>query len=489
MDTSRHSLPGAFPPTRHGGVDAYDAETRGPHRMESSFTKKEEGSPGRIDSWKAIAQYLGRSARTLQRWQRAYGLPVHRLGGDSSSVFAYADELDAWLRSRSAAARDALLEIARPPAPACAPPEDRIRPKGSGLPHISASHQDRSAELVACGYRLWTSLSSANGKMMAQLFRQAIDHHPENAEAYAGLSHALIAQGIMGNLRIPEAYVSAQAALNRALELDPASPEARAAAAWLKMVLQKDWLGARSELEARVRRPSPSPRALLGRALLHIAEGSLQHSSQLLQKLAGEHTLNSCAAAWLCWSRYLEREFRDALDLLEEARCGGHSGPIFDAVEALASLHGEPFALSMRRIQALATDAACPTLLRGILGYGYALHGRVQQAEEILAALAQVRDGKRIADHPYAIALLLTALGRKQDAVPWLEQSFRNGSLWSFAFACDPGLQSLAGEPAYEQFLAQAKYPAGSPLPPRNPAGPAPAGEQQTVRADTLQDR
>ena len=55
----------------------------------------------RLDTWKSIAQYLGRSARTVQRWRSEYGLPVRHLGGDATSVFAYTDELDKWLRGRN----------------------------------------------------------------------------------------------------------------------------------------------------------------------------------------------------------------------------------------------------------------------------------------------------------------------------------------------------------------------------------------------------
>jgi hypothetical protein len=54
----------------------------------------------RLDSWKEIAGYLKRGVRTVQRWERVRGLPVHRLGRQGS-VFAYKAELDAWwARSR-----------------------------------------------------------------------------------------------------------------------------------------------------------------------------------------------------------------------------------------------------------------------------------------------------------------------------------------------------------------------------------------------------
>jgi adenylate cyclase len=58
----------------------------------------------RLDSWKEIAAYLKRGARTVQRWEREEGLPVHRLvHGTLGSVYAYRSELDRWWASRSAA--------------------------------------------------------------------------------------------------------------------------------------------------------------------------------------------------------------------------------------------------------------------------------------------------------------------------------------------------------------------------------------------------
>jgi TolB-like protein len=54
----------------------------------------------RLDSWKAIARHLGRDIRSVQRWERERGLPVHRVPGKKGgAVFAYQEELDRWLRS------------------------------------------------------------------------------------------------------------------------------------------------------------------------------------------------------------------------------------------------------------------------------------------------------------------------------------------------------------------------------------------------------
>jgi hypothetical protein len=52
-----------------------------------------------LTSWKEISAYLGRDVRTCLRWEKSFGLPIHRLDPDSekSRVFAYRDELDKWL--------------------------------------------------------------------------------------------------------------------------------------------------------------------------------------------------------------------------------------------------------------------------------------------------------------------------------------------------------------------------------------------------------
>jgi TolB-like protein/tetratricopeptide (TPR) repeat protein len=58
-------------------------------------------SDRKLDSWGEIASYLGREVRTVQRWERTEGLPVHRHEHKKkSTVYAYAGELDAWIKNR-----------------------------------------------------------------------------------------------------------------------------------------------------------------------------------------------------------------------------------------------------------------------------------------------------------------------------------------------------------------------------------------------------
>ncbi len=57
---------------------------------------------GRLSSWKAIATYLECSVRTVRRWERTEGLPVHRhVHQKLGRVFALETEIDAWRETRA----------------------------------------------------------------------------------------------------------------------------------------------------------------------------------------------------------------------------------------------------------------------------------------------------------------------------------------------------------------------------------------------------
>lgn len=52
-----------------------------------------------LNTWKEIAQYVGRSVRTIQRWERELGFPIHRpRGKQRSAVIAMPPEIDEWAR-------------------------------------------------------------------------------------------------------------------------------------------------------------------------------------------------------------------------------------------------------------------------------------------------------------------------------------------------------------------------------------------------------
>jgi TolB-like protein/tetratricopeptide (TPR) repeat protein len=76
-------------------------------REQSGATTIAHAQNGRLESWKDIAAYLGRDVRTVQRWEKKEGLPVHRHQHEKQgSVYAYREELDAWFTASESTVAD-----------------------------------------------------------------------------------------------------------------------------------------------------------------------------------------------------------------------------------------------------------------------------------------------------------------------------------------------------------------------------------------------
>jgi len=98
----------------------------------SQFGAAPESSSGkerRLESWGEIASYLRREIRTVQRWEKTLGLPIHRLQvGKQSSVYAYPSELDKWYLERE----PVIKEDEPPEDPAPDEPARPAVPQGNG---------------------------------------------------------------------------------------------------------------------------------------------------------------------------------------------------------------------------------------------------------------------------------------------------------------------------------------------------------------------
>jgi CheY-like chemotaxis protein/predicted DNA-binding transcriptional regulator AlpA len=106
-----------------------------------------------LNSWKELAQYVGRSERTIQRWERDLGFPVHRPAGrPRGSVIAVRAEVQRWIErtpQSHPATNDSLTLL-------CID-DDRT------------SHAGRKTFLESQGYRVLVGAGSKNG---VDLFEQ-----------------------------------------------------------------------------------------------------------------------------------------------------------------------------------------------------------------------------------------------------------------------------------------------------------------------------
>jgi tetratricopeptide (TPR) repeat protein len=241
----------------------------------------------RLDSWKEIAAHLGRTVRTVQRWERDEGLPVHRhLHNKLGSVYAYTDEIDRWwAEERPSAPGDGATTA--PEAAEAFVPAASVEPRLEAPGDAAAGRRTRSpwlaglaAGLLAGGLSFAVrtdapipdagTLATRAARQSDELYRQgrgfwqlrtprgfdqarhafedALAANPNNAQARAGLADTYSLLEAFGLMPADEALPKARAEAERAVDLDPNLGEAHASLAFVRWELH-DPAGAMAAME------------------------------------------------------------------------------------------------------------------------------------------------------------------------------------------------------------------------------------------------
>ncbi len=390
----------------------------------------------RLDSWKAIADYLERSTRTVQRWHVCHGMPVHQVGGMKGSRFAYSHELDSWL-----VGVDRSLGLVR------AAQDEGIE-----------AQKKKSFELAEVASQMWETRSSGNLRGMAEFYRRSIEEYPGNSAALAGLANCLIYAGFIDVMDGSVCYLRARAALARAFQIDRENLEAVCGAAWISMVYDHDWAKADAGFAKVLHKLPHHGFALLGKAMLRIADGNLKEAIELAGAAWRANPLIPSNGGTLGLALYLSGDCRKALALLDEMKASGETSPLIALLEALVLLQTAPDSTCLKRIEALSREHPMQRLLQGVLGYAYAICHQGEKARDVLCALEENEAGRMRRD-AYAIALVLIGLGRSQQAIDALEEAFEEGSAWSFIYRSDPLLKPLAGIKRFQNLLVKLGAP------------------------------
>jgi len=91
------------------------------------------------------------------------------------------------------------------------------------------------------------------------------------------------------------------------------------------------------------------------------------------------------------------------------------------------------------------------------LGYAYALAGRRNDAQNIIAQLKEL--SKRRYVHPVLVAAVYAALGQKEDAFEWLERGYRVHSRDLLELKYDPHFATLRSDSRFVDLVRRVGLP------------------------------
>jgi len=219
----------------------------------------------RLDSWKEIAAFFGRDERTVKRWEKERGLPVHRVPGSARGrVFGYSGELTRWLQGTGEEEENAtsqpgsvLSVVGTSDSSPRSLADFSLRSKRGLLRALvwilpvlliagflfsfSMGHHEigfknalavtrqpdaAAQDLYLKGRYYFEKRTPDDLNKAVDFFTQAIVHDPGYAPAYVGLADCYNLLREFSAMPAREAYERAFAAAQKAVELDPKSAEA-----------------------------------------------------------------------------------------------------------------------------------------------------------------------------------------------------------------------------------------------------------------------
>ncbi|MEY2538264.1 MAG: adenylate cyclase [Verrucomicrobiota bacterium] len=313
-------------------------------------------------------------------------------------------------------------------------------------------------ELYLKGRFFWNKRTADDLRRSIDYFNQAIAKDPSYALAYAALAQAWKLLPAFNGGAPKDCFPQAESAAGKAVALDDTLSDAHAVLASLKGINGFDYRGAIIEYE-RTLELNPNDAT----ARQWFANDTLANVGQIERELAE-------------LKRALEL---DPLSLIINSNLGWayiHAGRLDEAIAQLrktvemdGSFYYARYALAL----ALELKGAIPEAIAeyqktvsitedsaplGMLGRLYAAQGRKDEAQKILQQLRERREQRYTP--AYYLALVYLGLGDRNEALNWLEESYRERDGFNIGpIRIDPLLAPLHGDPRFEA-LAEKIVPA-----------------------------
>ena len=302
-------------------------------------------------------------------------------------------------------------------------------------------------------------------------FEKAIALDPKYAPAYVGVADTYSVLGGYGFVPADHAFAQGKAAAAKALELAPNFSDAYSSLAFINFYYDWNW----SESEMLFRKAiALNP----NNEVAHEFYSSFLHAMGRLDEAEAENRRAKELApldGWLYddkgWMLLSRRRPDLAIAEFQEAIQFNPRFPAGHLSLAVAYNRTGRFDQALAEVQKAQELGGDPTRVLEILGSTQALSGDLAAAQATVDRLRTGRIGGRVS--PYSVALIYTAMGRKAEALDWLEKGYREKDTWMAWIKVLVEWDTLRSEPRFVNLLRQLNL---TTLPPESTAAGNPSG-------------
>jgi eukaryotic-like serine/threonine-protein kinase len=321
-----------------------------------------------------------------------------------------------------------------------------------------APREPRSVEAYEAylrGRYYWNLRSAEVAPKAIDQFNRALGLDPLYAQAYVGLADTYMMLGDMLYL-MPhgDAFARAEAAAQRALDLDPSRAEAYASMGHLRMHAWR-WAEAERAFQRALELDPDYASALQWRAYNLVSIGRMDEAVAAIERAQQIDPLSLIINADMAHILYFAGRHDQAI---AQAAKTLQMNPAFAEARRVSFL---ALQRAHRAEEALADLESYRRLpdggIGGSVGYGYAVLGRRAQALAVLHELEE--ESRRRLVPAYDFAVIHAGLGDAERALSWLDTSLADDDPESTILPVDPRLDSLRGDPRFAALLRRMGLP------------------------------
>jgi len=313
-------------------------------------------------------------------------------------------------------------------------------------------------ELYLKGRHLWHQRTESSLRSGIHCFTKAIEIDPEYALAHAGLADSFSAMRAWGYASAAEASARTQAAAQRAMELDPMLAEAHFAMALYRLWFSDDWPGAEPHFRRALELQPRSSTILIYIAVFLSARQRFDEAFGYMDKAIEIDSQAPFVYGFGALVMYNARRYERAVEHAERALALHPDFAFGLYVLGLAACQMDQCNRGIEacsRLVAITNRAAQPM---GMLGYAYALSGRLADAMLLLDELSD-RSSTHYID-PMAAVLIYAGLQDLDNVKRALERLIEiHGCFASVGMVLTPTFDRLRAEPKIEALLRRFHHP------------------------------
>jgi serine/threonine-protein kinase len=297
------------------------------------------------------------------------------------------------------------------------------------------------------GRHAWNKRTQEGVLAAIDYFRQAIEADPGYALAYTGLADAYALHIDYRNVAVHEGFERAKSYARKALELDDSLAEAHASLAWSLFIYDWDWKAAAAEFRRAIQIDPQYATARQWYSFLLASQGRFDEALVEAHSAQEADPASVSIRRSLGYTYFYARRFEQARYHLARAIAmnpdAEESYRVLGLILTFAGEHEEA-----ERVLKEALDLpGAATYTKVTLALARARAGDPGYAKEVLQLLETKRHDDYVS--PVELATLEVALGRKDKAIDWMEEAYRERRGWLAYLKVHPVVDQLRGEPRF----------------------------------------